>query len=169
MILAFAHPALVVPDLAAAGDFYERMFGFRVIGEEGWHDSPQADRAVGLQGSATRGLMLAGHNCFLELWQYDSPPAETLPLSRAHQPGIRHIAFYVDDCRAEHQRLLSLGGQALGEPTEVAEGIWAVYARDPFGNIVELCEVAKPEEHPLRLPGVASLGQYGVPLKTMES
>ena len=29
MILAFAHPALVVPDLERAREFYEAMFGFR--------------------------------------------------------------------------------------------------------------------------------------------
>jgi len=31
MILAFAHPGIVVPNLEKAIDFYNRMFGFDVI------------------------------------------------------------------------------------------------------------------------------------------
>ena len=34
MILAFAHPGIVVPDLDKAVAFYSQMFGFRVIGHE---------------------------------------------------------------------------------------------------------------------------------------
>jgi len=36
MILGFAHPGLVVTDLEKARTFYETMFGFRHIGDEGW-------------------------------------------------------------------------------------------------------------------------------------
>ena len=43
MILAFAHPCLVVPDLERAREFYERMFGFEVLSEEGWEDDRDAD------------------------------------------------------------------------------------------------------------------------------
>ena len=163
MILAFAHPGLVVPDLDAASRFYEAMFGFRVIGEEGWSESPEADRAVGLRGSATRGLMMAGHNCFLELWEYSAPPQSApAPASLgAHETGIRHLAFYVDDCRAEYARLIELGGQALGEPMDVGGGIYAAYARDPFGNIIELCEVTSAKEHPTALAGVDRVGDFG--------
>jgi catechol 2,3-dioxygenase-like lactoylglutathione lyase family enzyme len=157
MILAFAHPGIVVPDLDAARRFYEAMFGFHVIGEEGW--SARADRAAGTRGETARGLMLAGHNCFLELWQFDAParPGRDQP----NQAGLRHLAFYVDDCRAEHARLLRLGGTALGEPTDLGGGVHAVYARDPFGNIIELCEIASENEHPARLPGVTTLGSHG--------
>jgi catechol 2,3-dioxygenase-like lactoylglutathione lyase family enzyme len=157
MILAFAHPGIVVPDLDAAQRFYEAMFGFRVVGEEAW--SARADRAAGTRGENARGLMLAGHNCFLELWQFDAPGA-----TRTHLPneaGLRHLAFYVDDCRAEHARLLRLGGQPLGQPTDLGGGAHAVYARDPFGNIIELCEIASEHEHPARLPGVRGVAEHG--------
>ena len=162
MILAFAHPGLVVPDLDKARDFYQRMFGFTLLGEEGWEGSEAADRAIGLKGSATRGCMLAGHNCYLELWQY-SAPAKTGPdpgSLQAHEYGVRHLAFYVDDCRREYQRFLELGGQALGEPTGSEEEGYIVYCRDPFGNIIELCEIPRPEENPIRLPGIDRLGNF---------
>jgi catechol 2,3-dioxygenase-like lactoylglutathione lyase family enzyme len=162
MILGFAHPAIVVPDLDKACEFYEQMFGFRPFAEEGWQDSEAADRAVGLRGSSCRGRTLAGHNCYLELFEYGEPEqAGPDPASLgAHEPGIRHLAFFVDDVRAEYARLKRLGGEALGEPTEIADGIYAVYCRDPFGNIIELCDIPTAEEDPRNLPGVDSLSDY---------
>jgi glyoxylase I family protein len=162
MILAFAHPGLVVTDLDKARQFYQRMFGFEVISNEGWKDSPEMDRAIGLNGSSCRGLMMKGHNCFLELFEFDSSSAKSYPAQHpdADVPGIRHLAFYVDDCKSEYRRLESLGGIALGEPAGDDESGYAVYCRDPFGNIIELAEIPTPSESPLNLPGVNSLGNH---------
>jgi len=162
-ILAFAHPGIVVSDLDRAIAFYRDMFGFRVISDqEGWEDSPETDRAIGLTGmqSKARGCMMAGHNCFLEMFEYAAPrqDASAPGTHLAHEPGIRHIAFYVDDVRKEFERLLALGGSALGE---LVGGATAIYARDPFGNIIELCEVPNPQENPTMLPGVSSNGTFG--------
>lgn len=165
MILAFAHPALVVNDLERAREFYEKMFGFTVIGSEGWSDSPLLDRAIGSRNSACNGYMMAGHNCCLELFEF-SAPAQTATLpgnSGPHEQGIRHLSFYVDDCRQEYQRMLALGGSALGDPVDLGDGVHAVYGRDPFGNIIELCEIASPEEHPTALPGIDRLAQFRGP------
>lgn len=159
MILAFSHPGIVVSDLEKAIEFYRDMFGFRVIGQEGWEDSPETDKAIGVPNSASRGAMMAGHNCFMELFEYRSPE-QTAPSPEtflAHETGIRHIAFYVDDVKKEFERLLSLGGSKLGE---IVEGAPAVYARDPFGNIIELAEIPGGEEHPTKLPGVDKLDEF---------
>jgi len=161
MILAFAHPGIVVPDLEQAIDFYSKAFGFRLLSDqEGWENSPETDRAIGCPDSASRGAMLAGHNCYLELFEYKSPVQTAEPPSTflAHEPGIRHIAFYVDDVRKEFERFLSVGGQALGE---LVAGATAVYGRDPFGNIIELAEIPNPQENPTELPGVDKLGDFG--------
>jgi catechol 2,3-dioxygenase-like lactoylglutathione lyase family enzyme len=163
MILAFAHPGIVVPDLEKAITFYRQMFGFEVLGEESWEKpSPDYDRGIGLKGSAARGCMLKGHNCYLELFEYSAPLqlAEMPGQFEAHELGIRHIAFYVDDVKAEYQRLQQLGGQELGQPTGSDDSGFVVYARDPFGNIIELCEIPCPEESPDTLPGVSCLGDY---------
>jgi catechol 2,3-dioxygenase-like lactoylglutathione lyase family enzyme len=102
---------------------------------------------------------MAGHNCFLEIFEYTSPeqtaPAPTTYL--AHESGIRHLAFYVDDVKKEFDRLLTLGGEKLGE---CFDGAAAVYARDPFGNIIELAEIPGPEENPTNLPGVNILDGF---------
>ena len=162
MILAFAHPGIVVSDLGKAIVFYNKMFGFEFLSEEGWKDNEEASRAVGLNGSAARGCMMRGHNCFLELWEYQAPVQTKKSSKRlgAHELGIRHLAFYVDDCRKEYQRLLELGGEKLGEPIGEAGKNSVVYCRDPFGNIIELCEVPAESEDPRKLPGVNSLGTF---------
>ena len=73
MILAFSHPCIVVSDLEAARDFYEQMFGFRLLSNEGWNNDPIIGAAVGTPKSSCKGYMLAGHNCFLELFEFSSP------------------------------------------------------------------------------------------------
>ena len=105
---------------------------------------------------------LAGHNCYLELFEFARPDQQLSADDRPgpHEPGIRHLAFFVDDCRTEYQRLLDLGGDVLGEPTDVGGGACTVYCRDPFGNIIELCEVPTEEEDLRNLPGVDRLGSY---------
>lgn len=163
MILAFAHPGIVVPNLEKAIDFYQRMFGFEVISHESWtKPSPDYDQGIGLKNSEARGCLMKGHNCYLELFQFTSPPQSFKHPGNllAHEPGIRHIAFYVDDARSEYQRLLKLGGQVLGQPVGSEEAGYVVYARDPFGNIIELSEIPCPEESPDTLPGISCLGDY---------
>ena len=161
MILAFAHPGLVVDDLERAREFYEQMFGFRVISDEGWSDDPVVDGAIGSSGSRSRGYMLAGHNCFLELFEFEAPEQGAPPPAQLgpHEQGIRHLSFYVDDCRGEYQRCLSLGGLHLGQPAPRETGVNAVYLRDPCGNIIELCEIPGPGENPAQLPGIKCLNK----------
>jgi catechol 2,3-dioxygenase-like lactoylglutathione lyase family enzyme len=162
MILGFAHPSLVVPNLEDARQFYEKMFGFTVCGTEGWSDNPDIDEGLGLKNSSSKGYMLRGHNCYPELFQYLTPEATGLePVNQGpNELGIRHIAFYVDDCHKELKRFVALGGQAIGNPVGSDDSGWAVYCRDPFGNIVELAEVMSQEESPVTLPGVSCLGTF---------
>ena len=154
MILAFSHPCLVVPDVEQAREFYEQMFGFKYLSDEGWEKNSAIDTAVGTPNSACRGYMLAGHNCLLELFEFSQPAKsgqqpKTLGIQEL---GIRHLSFYVDDVELECRRFLELGGSHLGQP----EG-GVVYLRDPFGNIIELCEIPNEAENPANLPGISSL------------
>ena len=160
MILGFAHPAIVVPDLDSAREFYEAMFGSRYFSDEGWDNDAVADHVIGTKGSACRGVTLAGHNCYLELFEFSRPVEAPDRQPAPHAPGIRHLCFHVDDCRAEYLRLLGLGGQPLGEPTDIGGGVWTVYCRDPFGNIIELAELPSVDEDLRKLPGVSKLGDF---------
>jgi catechol 2,3-dioxygenase-like lactoylglutathione lyase family enzyme len=166
MILGFSHPAIVVSDLERARAFYEEMFGFEVIAIESWDSSDALfNAAVGLSASAARGYVLQGHNCFFEIWEYASPPAHGPEPSRlgAHEPGIRHLAFLVDDVTQELARLVHLGGTAMNPPVGNAGFGYLTYARDPFGNIIELSTVAGSSRPLTTLPGVRCDGAYRGP------
>lgn len=163
MILGFAHPAIVVPELETAREFYEKMLGFTTVAEESWQANDEMyDQGVGLTGSAARYYMLKGHNCYLELFEFASPTQKgpepgTLG---AHELGIRHLAFYVDDIWHEFDRLKELGGIHMNEPVGNEELGWAIYCRDPFGNIIELSTVRDNSEDLRSLPGVSINGTY---------
>lgn len=159
MILGFAHPAIVVADLDRARDFYEKMFGFTVVDHEGWSvDNELYNQAVGLDGSAAQGYILAGQNCFLELWQFSEPEATGPGPHKlgANEPGIRHLCFYTDDIWGDFERLQELGGYAMNEPAGNEEFGYAVYCRDPFGNIIELSTQGGTARHLDDLPFLTS-------------
>lgn len=162
-ILGFAHPAIVIPDLEKAREFYEKMFGFKAIAREDWERGNEFfDLGTGVEGTAARGYILKGHNCYLELYQYFSPrQCRPEPGSLgAHEPGIRHLAFYVDDVHKEHDRLLTLGGIHMNPPVGDKKDGYVSYCRDPFGNLIELTTVGGPVRPLPELDGVNSNGNY---------
>ena len=60
---------------------------------------------------------------------------------------------------ASIRRLQKLGGLPMGVPAGDAENGYAVYCRDPFGNILELAEIPNPAECPTQLPGISHLAR----------
>ena len=161
-ILGFAHPAIVVPDIEKAREFYEKMFGFKAIAHEDWERGNQFfDLATGVDGTSARGYILKGHNCYLELFQYFAPrQSGPEPASLgAHEPGIRHLAFYVDDVHKEFDRLLSLGGIQMNPPVGDKKDGYVSYCRDPFGNLIELTTVGGPARPLSELDGISSNGR----------
>ncbi len=162
-ILGFAHPAIVVPDLEKAREFYEKMFGFKAVAREDWErGNVFFDQGTGVKDTSARGYILRGHNCYLELFQYFSP-AQVGPdpgSLGAHEPGIRHLAFYVDDIHKEYDRLLLLGGIHINAPVGDKKEGYLSYCRDPFGNLIELTTVGGPARPLTELDGVSSNGNY---------
>ena len=145
MIQGVSHVAICVPDLEKARDFYRDMFGFEVWQEESWEaPNDEYDHGVGLRNSAARGYIMTGSNCYLELWQYESPQPLGNPLEKgANDYGIRHIAFEVDNVEQEFARLEKLGGIVMNRPVRKGRQSLTIYCRDPFGNIVELMEAGE--------------------------
>ena len=146
MIKGFHHPAIVVPDLEKAREFYEEVLGFVLVEEFSWDSpSPVHDQITGLENSAARAYLMKCNNAYLELFQYVSPLSqnEVRRPSCANEPGIRHLAFEVDDAQVEYERLKLAGGITMNPPYIFPEGGSAVYCRDPFGNIIEFTTAGK--------------------------
>ena len=165
MILGFGHPAIVVNDLERMIEFYGKAFNFRPLSQEfeSWEDNPAIDAAIGLSRSSVTGVMLSGHNCYLELFKFHSPePGGADPESiTAAGIGLRHLCFYTDDIPGDYDRLLKLGAKILGRP-QCEKRIPAVYLRDPEGNIIELAEFPSPDENLINLTGISALQRYKI-------
>jgi catechol 2,3-dioxygenase-like lactoylglutathione lyase family enzyme len=147
MIVGFHHPGLVVPDLKTARRFYAEALGFEYIREYGWDESSSelAEQAIDVAGSTTRCVLMKCGNCFLELFQFLTPQPQGDPMQRrACDYGIAHLAFQVEDIEAAFEQFVAAGGVVHNPPVQAGEA-WSTYARDPFGNIIELMQLGSDE------------------------
>lgn len=147
MIIGFHHPGIVVADLEKARRFYCDGLGFRVIRDYSWDEtfSDIAEKVMGVASTTTKSLLLKGQNCFLELFEFQTPKSDVDPFTRkATDHGIAHLCFQVKDIFTVFEQVKAAGGITHGEPVKVGEG-YSIYLRDPFGNIIELAEIGTDE------------------------
>ncbi len=140
------HPAIVVPDLNKAVEFYSDLLSLVKIKESSMDETSDIfDIITGLSGAIAKFCLLKGDGFYLELFEFDQPEKNLMNVTfTASSLGIRHLAFQVDNIRQAVKRLTRLGGSLLGKERKVPGGGYAVYCRDPFGNIIEF---TKPEEN----------------------
>ncbi len=134
------HVGIVVNDLPAAVDFFVEV-GLEVEGEASI-EHEAASRIVGLEGVRSEIAMLRSPDGrrVLELVKFNSPASpEGGKREPAHLPGIRHLAFVVDDVEDLVERLRSRDVELVGELVSYG-GYKLCYARGPEGIIVELAE-----------------------------
>ncbi len=142
MTAKFHHAGLVVADLEKATSFYQQFLGLREVNRFQWDesDNDRISSVIGLENSAAKLVMLEGENYRIELFEY-SAPAERAESNavRPCDPGITHIAFEFEDIHQACDNFKSAGGTLHRDPVKLGN-LWAIYGRDPFGNIVELMQ-----------------------------
>jgi catechol 2,3-dioxygenase-like lactoylglutathione lyase family enzyme len=110
------HVGIVVDDLAAAIEFFVEL-GLEP-GGKGQVEGRWVDRIVGLDGVRAELAMLRapdGHG-EIELVKFHSPPTQTGdPHAPANAPGLRHLAFLVEDIDAVVAGLRERGTEPVGE------------------------------------------------------
>jgi catechol 2,3-dioxygenase-like lactoylglutathione lyase family enzyme len=135
------HVGVVVDDLAAATAFFIEL-GLELQGE-GTVEGGWADRVVGLEGIRAEIAMMEtpdGHGR-LELAKFHAPSRRGGDRhAAANTPGIRHIAFAVDDIDAVVAGLRARGAELVGEVERYEDRYRLCYVRGPEGIIVELAE-----------------------------
>jgi catechol 2,3-dioxygenase-like lactoylglutathione lyase family enzyme len=134
------HVGIVVNDLPAAVEFFVGL-GLEVEGEATIEDEA-ASRIVGLEGVRSEIAMLRSPDGrrVVELVKFNSPASpEGEDQEPAHLPGIRHLAFVVEDVESLLDRLRSRGSELVGELVSYG-GYKLCYVRGPEGIIVELAE-----------------------------
>ncbi|HEV2293297.1 MAG TPA: VOC family protein [Tepidisphaeraceae bacterium] len=154
MLESIDHVNIVVNDLPRMTQFYTRVLGLRetkrVTISGAW-----IDQTVGLRDVTAECVYLdLGQGPRIELLKYVHPPAlRPGELGTSNTPGLRHIAFRVDDIDAAMARLREasvtfFSGIQDVPPSQVtyAGGVRKrlVYFHDPEGNLLELCEYKPP-------------------------
>jgi catechol 2,3-dioxygenase-like lactoylglutathione lyase family enzyme len=135
------HVGIVVDDLPAAIEFFVEL-GLDLQGE-GMAEGRWVDRVVGLDGVRVEVAMLQtpyGHGR-IELAKFHAPSGQEgdrgVP---ANTPGIRHVAFAVEDIDAVVAGLRGRGVELVGELERYEDSYQLCYVRGPEGIIVELTE-----------------------------
>jgi len=133
---------IVVDDLAAATAFFVEL-GLKLQGE-GPVEGGSVDRVVGLEGVRAEIAMVEtpdGHGR-LELTKFHAPSGRGGDRhAPANTPGIRHVAFAVDDIDAVVVvSLRARGAELVGELERYEDSYRLCYVRGPEGIIVELAE-----------------------------
>jgi catechol 2,3-dioxygenase-like lactoylglutathione lyase family enzyme len=135
------HVGIVVDDLAAAIEFFVQL-GLELQGK-GSVEGRWVDRVVGLEGVQADIAMLQtpdGHGR-LELTKFHTPSLQGRDThAPANTPGIRHVAFAVEDIDAVVARLRAQGAELVGQLERYADSYRLCYVRGPEGIIVELAE-----------------------------
>ena len=101
------------------------------------------DRIIGLENVTVEVLMARardGSDMF-EVVRFHSPSAGPQELApAANRPGLRHVAFKVDDVRGVVDRVREAGWETIGEIVDFENTFLLCYVRGPEGPIVELAE-----------------------------
>ena len=125
--MTIEHIAINVADPVAHADWYVRHLGMRVV--------RQVDT-----GPRTRFLADSAGRTVLEIFHQDAP----VPDYAAMHVMVLHIAFKVDDLRAERGRLLAAGATAATDITTTDSGDEMTFLRDPWGVTIQLVRRGKP-------------------------
>jgi catechol 2,3-dioxygenase-like lactoylglutathione lyase family enzyme len=142
------HVGIVVKDLSAAKAFFLDL-GLEVKGETEVKGE-WVERVIGLNDVRVMVVMLGTQDgqVNLELAMFYTPSDErSIQESFANTPGIRHIAFVVEDIEAVIAQLKKKGRETFGEiqtATALENTRYKLcYIRGPEGIILELAEQIK--------------------------
>lgn len=125
------HLGIAVQDLKQASDTYTKLLG----------TSPYKNEEVESEGVSTTFFQV-GDNKIELLGALDDDSAIAKFLAKKGE-GIHHIAFAVDDIRAEMDRLEDEGFKLLNKsPKKGADNKWVafVHPKDNHGVLIELCQ-----------------------------
>ncbi len=115
----FAHIAIKVDDLEAAGNFYEQVFGFE-------------DVRIGRTRDHISRHMTDGR-IDLALVKYDSEESSNEAKAAGPGPCIHHVGFAVDDMDVCLREITKRGCEIISDP-----GVVPIKFRAPGGTVAEI-------------------------------
>src|SRR5215207_9148805 len=135
------HVGIVVDDLAAATKFLVEL-GL-ALHADGPVEGRWVDRVLGLEGvrADIATMQTPDGNGRLELVKFHSPSNQgDNRRAPANTPGIRHIAFAVEDMTPSLPACEPRGAELVGELERYGDSYRLCYVRGPEGIIIELAE-----------------------------
>ncbi|MFN2203202.1 MAG: VOC family protein [Caldilineaceae bacterium] len=135
--LTFHHISLTCQDPLATERFYAKNFGF--------------ERARVVPFGDTEIVFLKSGGTYLELFQAEEESPVPAPTADGpHYPGVRHIAFMVDDVDAKLEEMGDAAQITFGpyDFDDFIKGWRTVWLSDPDGNIVEISQGYTDQENP---------------------
>ena len=134
------HIGVIVDDLAAAKAFF-LDFGLEALGDADM-EGEVVDRLLGLRGVKTSLVMMRppGGEACIELIKFHSPEDDNDVQLSVTAPGIRHIAFLVEDLDALVATLKAKGADVFSEIQTYENRYKLCYVRGPEGIILDLAE-----------------------------
>jgi catechol 2,3-dioxygenase-like lactoylglutathione lyase family enzyme len=150
------HVNIVVTDMSRAEQFYGGVLGLR-RGFERLLEGEWIERVTGLPGARAHCVFYETEGGGrVELLQYLTPTGEPLPVNSLPQtPGVRHLAFKVDDLDALCTRLQAAGVPLGSPPVEVPFRVAdsgrkrLCYFHDPEGVLLEVAEYCRDQSAPM--------------------
>ena len=125
------HLGIAVRSLEEGNALYTKLLGV----------PPYKEEAVESEGVRT-SFFKAGPNK-IELLEATNPDSPIAKFIEKRGEGLHHIAYAVDDIRAEMQRLAAAGFQLLNEePKAGADNKWVCFLHPltTGGTLIELCQ-----------------------------
>jgi methylmalonyl-CoA/ethylmalonyl-CoA epimerase len=125
------HLGIAVRSLEEGNALYTKLLGV----------PPYKEEVVESEGVRT-SFFKAGPNK-IELLEATNPDSPIAKFIEKRGEGLHHIAYAVDDIRAEMQRLSAAGFQLLNEePKAGADNKWVsfLHPRTTGGTLIELCQ-----------------------------
>ena len=137
------HVAISVPSIAEAKTCYVDKLGFTQADQSRLPVSEEGDKVTGLKNTDCTVLMVNAGNLFLEIFEFHSPTPKAQQERRpVGDHGYTHLAFEVEDIQLAYEYLEQAGVQWHHTPVEAGEGYLMTYGRDPFGNVIEIQQLA---------------------------
>jgi catechol 2,3-dioxygenase-like lactoylglutathione lyase family enzyme len=147
-VLGVNHVGLSTGSLDEHVAFYRDAAGLREHARSGWDTTERdGDPATGGTGSKAEHVLLHAGNVFLDLTEYAAPRGAALdPQRPINDHGLTHLCFDVSDIDELHASMVEGGMTFHRAPAAMPAGLSAMgYARDPFGNALELIENRSPK------------------------
>ncbi len=129
------HIGIAVKDLSLANKVYQKLMGYQ-------HYKTEEVASEGV----TTSFFKCGESK-IELLEGTTEDSAITKFVNKRGEGIHHIAFAVDDIRAEVDRLVNEGFTVLNkEPKRGADNKWVVFLhpKSSHGVLVELCQDVDP-------------------------